>query len=434
LLYYSTTDRSHQVSLKEAVLKGMPPDGGLYLPESLPVMPDKFFQDLPEMTFQSVSYEIAKALLGGDVPPDVLQKIIVEALNFETPLVAISEKTKTLELFHGPTLAFKDVGARFMSRLMAYFIRNDCRELTILVATSGDTGSAVANGFFQVPGINVIVLYPAGKISLIQEKQIASLGENITALKVEGTFDDCQRLVKTALVDPEVQSVLTVSSANSINIARLIPQTFYYFNAIRQIPNFHSRKIAISVPSGNFGNLTAGLIAKKMGLPVTRFIAATNINHVVPDYLATGKYEPRASIQTISNAMDVGNPSNFARMLALYDYSVEKMRRDLAGCYFNDDETRAAIAEVYRNSGYILDPHGAVGYLGIQNYLARHPEIDTGIFLETAHPAKFRDIVEPVIGATVPIPDRLKKFLERPILSQAISSEYHEFKKLLLGN
>jgi len=433
LLYYSTADRSHKVALKEAVLKGMPPDSGLYLPESLPIMPDKFFKDLPEMTFQSLSYEIAKALLGDDLPSEVLQEIIAEALNFETPLVNLSEKIKILELFHGPTLAFKDVGARFMSRLMAHFIRNDNRKLTILVATSGDTGSAVANGFFQVPGIDVVVLYPAGKISLIQEKQIGTLGENVSALKVEGTFDDCQRLVKTALVDPDIQKTLMVSSANSINIARLIPQTFYYFNAIRQVPNFHSRKIAICVPSGNFGNLTAGLIAKKMGLPVARFIAATNINHVVPDYLATGKYEPRTSIQTISNAMDVGNPSNFARMLELYDHSVEKMRRDLAGSYFNDDETRSAIAEVYRNFGYILDPHGAVGYLGIQNYLAKHPEIDTGIFLETAHPAKFRDIVEPVIGATVPIPDRLKKFLDRKILSRVISSEYDEFKELLLS-
>ncbi len=431
--YCSTADRHHTVSLQEAVLIGMPADRGLYMPESLPQLSEKFLSDLPDLTFQDLSFEIAKALLGEDVPLNVLRGIVDDALNFETPLVDITDNIKTLELFHGPTLAFKDVGARFMSRLMAYFIRNDNRKLTILVATSGDTGSAVANGFYQVPGINVIVLYPAGKISLIQEKQIATLNENILALKVDGTFDDCQRLVKAALVDPDIQKALTVSSANSINIARLIPQTFYYFNAVRQIRAFYDKNIAVCVPSGNFGNLTAGLMAKKMGLPVARFVAATNINHVVPDYLKSGAFEPRASVQTISNAMDVGNPSNFARMLALYDNSVENMRRDLAGEYFSDDETRAAMAAVYQNNGYVLDPHGAVGYLGIHNYLARHPETETGIFLETAHPAKFGDVVEPVIGKPVAIPDRLEKFLERPLLSKAIFSEYHEFKDLLLA-
>jgi len=434
LRYYSTADRTHKVPLREAVLNGMPADGGLYMPESLPVMPDKFFRDLPEMTFQSLSFEVAKTLIGNDVPADILHKIIDDAINFETTLVNITEKIKTLELFHGPTLAFKDVGARFMSRLMAYFVRGSDRKLNILVATSGDTGSAVANGFFQIPGINVIVLYPAGKISLIQEKQIATMGGNVIALKVKGTFDDCQRLVKAALVDPDVQKALTVSSANSINIARLIPQTFYYFNAFRQIQDFHDKKIAVCVPSGNFGNLTAGLIAKKMGLPVDRFIAATNINHIVPDYLSTGIFHPQASIQTISNAMDVGNPSNFARMLALYDNSLDNMRRDIDGEYFTDDETRAAIAAVYREIGYILDPHGAVGYLGIKNYLDRNPSTDTGIFLETAHPAKFRDVVEPIIGTTIAIPDRLAKFLERKVLSINISSEYEEFKAFLLEN
>lgn len=432
MLYYSTADRSRRVTLKEAVLTGMPSIGGLYMPDSLPVLSPKFFGNLRNMTFQELSFEIAMALLGNDVPKVILNDIISDTINFETPVVDISEKVKTLELFHGPTLAFKDVGARFMSRLMAYFIRNNNRKLTILVATSGDTGSAVANGFYQIPNINVIVLYPAGKISLIQEKQIATLNENILALKVEGTFDDCQRLVKAALVDPDIQKALTVSSANSINIARLIPQTFYYFNAFRQILDSRNKNITICVPSGNFGNLTAGLIAKKMGLPIALFIAATNINHVVPDYLATGKYKPRAPIPTISNAMDVGNPSNFTRILALYDNSVEKMRRDLAGSYFNDDETRAAMAAVYNATGYVLDPHGAVGYLGIQNYRARHPEIETGIFLETAHPAKFRDIVEPIIGQPVAIPERLEKFLERNILSRAISSDYREFKELLL--
>jgi len=432
LRYYSTANRRHTVSLKEAVLNGMPADHGLYMPESLPQIPKNFFRDLPDMTFQALSFEIANTMLGEDVPLNILREIIDDAVNFETPLVDITDKIKTLELFHGPTLAFKDVGARFMSRLMAYFIRGNDRPLNILVATSGDTGSAVANGFYQVPGINVIVLYPAGKISLIQEKQIATISENVRALKVNGTFDDCQRLVKAALVDPDIQKAMTVSSANSINIARLIPQTFYYFNAIRQVPDFRHKNIAVCVPSGNFGNLTAGLMAKKMGLPVARFIAATNINHVVPDYLKSGEFTPRASIQTISNAMDVGNPSNFARMLALYDDSVENMRADLAGEYFSDAETRAAIAAIYDSTGYILDPHGAVSYNGINTYLARHPETETGIFLETAHPAKFGEIVEPVIGKPVAIPERLEKFLERPILSRAISSAYDEFKELLL--
>jgi len=433
LRYFSTANRNHTVSLQEAVLNGMPADRGLYMPESLPRIPEKFFRNLSDMTFQELAFEIAKALLGEDVPLNVLRDIVDDAINFETPLVDITDNIKTLELFHGPTLAFKDVGARFMSRLMAYFIRGNDQPLNILVATSGDTGSAVANGFYMVPGIKVIVLYPAGKISLIQEKQIATIDKNVQALKVNGTFDDCQRLVKAALVDPDIQQALLVSSANSINIARLIPQTFYYFNALRQVPGFRQKNIAVCVPSGNFGNLTAGLMAKQMGLPVARFIAATNINHVVPDYLLHGVFEPRPSIQTISNAMDVGNPSNFTRMLALYDDSVEKMRIDLAGEYFSDAETRSAMAAVYKNTGYVLDPHGAVGYLGIKNYLASHPETGTGIFLETAHPAKFGEIVEPVIGKPVAIPDRLEKFLARPILSRAISSTYDEFKALLLA-
>lgn len=432
--YYSTADHSNRVVLKTAVLEGMPADGGLYIPEKLPKLPDNFFDALSDMDFQTLSFEVANLLIGEDVPESILRNIITEALNFETPLADIEDNIKTLELFHGPTLAFKDVGARFMSRLMAYFIQNDDRKLNILVATSGDTGSAVANGFYKIPGINVIVLYPAGKISLIQEKQIATLGENVTALKVNGTFDDCQRLVKTALVDPDVQEKLMLSSANSINISRLIPQAFYYFNAFRQLPDFQSKKIAVCVPSGNFGNLTAGLMAKKMGLPVHRFIAATNINHIVPDYLESGIFSPKVSIQTISNAMDVGNPSNFARILDLYGASWTDIRLDIWGTYFSDDQTRTAIADVYENSGYILDPHGAVGYLGIKKYLDQNPATNIGIFMETAHPAKFRDVVEPVISTSVDIPERLAKFLQRETLSQTISAQYGEFKAFLLTN
>lgn len=430
--FYSTTDRSVRVTLREAVLGGMPPDKGLYMPEFIPRLPQSFLDSLDSSDYQTICFEIAQALLGDDIPPAALQNIIHEAINFGTPLVGIEDRINTLELFHGPTLAFKDVGARFMSRLMAFLIKDSGQKLTILVATSGDTGSAVANGFYDIPGIDVIVLYPAAKISQIQEKQIATLGKNITALKIDGNFDDCQHLVKTALADSDLLRSLRLTSANSINISRLIPQIFYYFNALRQIGDYLSREIVICVPSGNFGNLTAGLMAKKMGLPVQRFIAATNINHVVPDYLTSGTFAPRPSVQTISNAMDVGDPSNFARILDLYNSSWKAIQKDLAGAYYTDDETRQAIARLAHKTGYVLDPHGAVAYLGLTDYLARNPRFDTGIFLETAHPAKFRDIVEPIIGKPVDIPSRLKKFLDREIKSISMSHRYPDFREFLL--
>ena len=432
LKFYSTTDRSVRVTLREAVLGGMPPDKGLYMPEFIPRLPQSFLDSLDSSDYQTICLEIATALLGDDIPPAALQNIIHEAINFGTPLVGIEDRVNTLELFHGPTLAFKDVGARFMSRLMAFLIKDSGQKLTILVATSGDTGSAVANGFYDIPGIDVIVLYPAAKISQIQEKQIATLGKNITALKIDGNFDDCQRLVKTALVDATLLKALKLTSANSINISRLIPQIFYYFNALRQT-DYRGKEIVISVPSGNFGNLTAGLMAKKMGLPVQRFIAATNINHVIPDYLTSGTFAPRPSVQTISNAMDVGNPSNFARILDLYHSSWEAMKKDLAGAYYTDDETRQAIARLARKTGYVLDPHGAVAYRGLTDYLARNPQFDTGIFLETAHPAKFKNIVEPVIGKPVDVPRRLKKFLTREIKSISMSHRYPDFREFLLS-
>ncbi|MDO9547734.1 MAG: threonine synthase [Candidatus Marinimicrobia bacterium] len=432
--FYSTADKSNIVSLREAVLGGMPKDKGLYMPESIPRLPESFFESMATLDYQSLSFEVARQFLDNDIPAAILQDIINEAINFETPVLDIENRIKTLELFHGPTLAFKDVGARFMSRLMAYLIKDSDHKLTILVATSGDTGSAVANGFYRIPGIDVIVLYPDGKISLIQEKQIATLGENITALKVAGNFDDCQRLVKAALVDPDIKKSLMLTSANSINISRLIPQSFYYFNAFRQIDNFRSISIVVSVPSGNFGNLTAGLIAKRMGLPIQRFIASTNINHIVPDYLENGRFEPKPSIQTISNAMDVGNPSNFARILDLYATSWTDIRRAIWGTYFSDDETRQAISSVKKSCGYILDPHGAVGYLGLKKYLTQHRNVDIGVFLETAHPAKFKDIVEPVIQDTVEIPKRLADFLNRKLQSQNLSNRYEDFKEFLLSN
>jgi len=430
--YYSTKDKSHQVSLRQAVLSGMPADNGLYMPEKLPQVPDKILKNCSQLTFPELAVGVARLLLDDDVPLKILTKIINEALNFDAPLIYLTEKIYTLELFHGPTLAFKDFGARFMSRLMAFFIKDSNRSLNILVATSGDTGSAVANGFYWISGINVIVLYPAGKISKIQEQQIATLGENITALEVQGTFDDCQRLVKQALTDKVIGQSLAVSSANSINIARLIPQIFYYFRAYSQIQNSSYMELVISVPSGNFGNLTAGLMAKRMGLPVDRFIAATNVNDVVPEYLRTRVFTPRASVPTISNAMDVGNPSNFARILDLYNYNYESIAKDLWGSGYTDEQTQQEIKRIFDQTGYVCDPHSAVGSLALNDYLKTFNPNATGIFLETAHPAKFKPIVEEVIATEIEVPERLARCLSLPKLSHPIANDFDQFKEFLL--
>lgn len=430
--YYSTKEKSHQGSLRQAVLSGMPADNGLYMPEKLPQVPDEILKNCSQLTFPELAVEVARPLLSDDVPPKILTEIINEALNFDAPLVRLIEKIYTLELFHGPTLAFKDFGARFMSRLMAFFVKDSARSLNILVATSGDTGSAVAHGFYRIPGIKVVVLYPAGKISQIQEQQIATLGENITALEVQGTFDDCQRLVKQALTDKEIGNSLAVSSANSINIARLIPQIFYYFRAYSQIKLNNPGELVISVPSGNFGNLTAGLMAKRMGLPVERFIAATNVNDVVPEYLRTGIFTPRVSIPTISNAMDVGNPSNFARIQDLYNYNYESIAKDLWGAGYTDEQTRQEIRRLFDQTGYICDPHSAVGSLALNDYLKNFAPTATGIFLETAHPAKFKPIVEEVTATEIEIPERLARCLSLPKLSQPIANDYSQFKEFLL--
>jgi threonine synthase len=430
--YYSTKNKSHQVSLRQAVLSGMPADNGLYMPEKLPQVPDRILRNCSQLTFPELALEVARPLLSDDVPQKILTEIINEAFNFDAPLVRLIKKIYILELFHGPTLAFKDFGARFMSRLMAFFIKDTNRSLNILVATSGDTGSAVANGFYRIPGINVIVLYPAGKISQIQEQQIATLGENITALEVRGTFDDCQRLVKQALTDKEISKSLAVSSANSINIARLIPQIFYYFRAYSQVQGGNPRELVISVPSGNFGNLAAGLMAKRMGLPVDRFIAATNVNDVVPEYLRTGVFTPQASVPTISNAMDVGNPSNFARILDLYNYNYESIAKDLWGSGYTDEQTRQEIKRIFNQTGYICDPHSAVGSLALNDYLKTFAPTATGIFLETAHPAKFKPIVEDVITTEIEVPERLARCLSLPKLSYPIANDFDQFKEFLL--
>lgn len=429
--YYSTNNENLRVSLKEAVLQGLARDKGLFMPVSIPVLPSSFFYELSRKKFQEIAYEVALALFGDDIPRKELKLLTFDAINFETPLVHVHDDIYSLELFHGPTLAFKDVGARYMARMLKYFTRDLDREINVLVATSGDTGSAVANGFLGVDGIKVHILYPQGLVSYLQEKQFTTLGQNITSLEVKGSFDDCQRLVKTAFMDPEINEKLRLTSANSINIARLLPQSFYYFNAYRQLLD-KSRKLVISVPSGNFGNLTAGLIARQMGLSVSQFIASTNINDVVPEYLVTGEYHPRESLATIANAMDVGDPSNFARILSLYGNSYEKITSDITGYSYTDDEIREAITLVYRNYKYLLDPHAATAYMGVKSFLQSNPD-HTGIFLETAHPAKFSESVEKCIGTKIKIPGKLADFMNREKRSIPIGWKFEEFKDYLMS-
>ncbi|HAY3541877.1 TPA: threonine synthase [Elizabethkingia anophelis] len=403
--YYSTRGK-HSVNIQQAVLNGLADDGGLYMPAYIPQLPASFFENIENKSLPEIGFEVAKLFLEDSVPDAVLKQMIDEVLNFDIPVVPIHHNIYSLELFHGPTLAFKDVGARFMARLMSYFAEG--KPMKVIAATSGDTGSAVAAGFYNVPGINVYILYPKGKVSPLQEKQLTTWGGNIKALEIEGTFDDCQALAKELLADEELQQH-QVTSANSINIARLIPQSFYYFWAYAQLKK-ENKKIVFSVPSGNFGNLTAGLLAYKMGLPVNRFIASTNINNVVPQYLKTGTYEAKASLSTVSNAMDVGNPSNFERMKDLFQEDVTKFREIISGYYFTDEETKATVQEVYKESGYLLDPHGAVAYLGLVQYQKEQQQDFNGVLLETAHPAKFIETVEESISEKIEIPEKLSAF------------------------
>jgi len=427
--YYSTNSKSILVSLQDAVVQGLAPDNGLYMPEYIPTLPVSFFESLSEKSFKEIGFEVAKNLIGEDIPEAELRKIIDHTIQFDAPLVALENDIYVLELFHGPTLAFKDFGARFLSGLLGYFAKQQNREITILVATSGDTGSAVANAFFNVPGTRVVVLYPSGKVSEIQEKQFTTLGGNITALEIAGSFDDCQRLVKQAFLDEKLKNSFFLTSANSINIARLIPQTFYYFSAFSQLKQ-DKKPVVISVPSGNFGNLTAGLMAKRMGLPIQTFVAATNVNDVVPEYLRTRHFEPKSSKQTISNAMDVGNPSNFVRMLDIYNHDFDMLSNDIIGYHFSDDDTRVAMRSVYHAANYMLDPHGAIGYLGLKKFLKTNPEY-AGIFFETAHPSKFVEVVETTIHDSVDLPARLKEFMKGEKQSIKLSADFSEFKSLL---
>jgi len=429
--FYSTRDRIKKVSLKEAVLNGMPEDGGLYMPEHIPVLEKSFFETIKELSLKEIAKKVAREFLD-DIPHHIIDEIVEEAINFDAPVKIVSDKIAVVELFHGPTLAFKDFGARFMSRLMAYFIKDTGKKLNVLVATSGDTGSAVASGFYKAPNINVILLYPSGKVSTIQEKQLTTMGNNIIPLEVDGNFDDCQRLVKTAFVDKELNSKIMLTSANSINIARLIPQSFYYFYAYAQLKE-RNKSLVISVPSGNLGNLTGGVITKKMGLPVYKFIASTNANSTFTDYLRTGEFKKRDTIKTISNAMDVGNPSNFERLQDIYNHNVEDMRKDIRSFTFTDKGTIEAIKEFHNKYQYTLDPHGAVGYLGLKKFIDENSEKSLmGVFLETAHPAKFLDIVESAIEKKISIPERLEKFLSSRKKSIKVSREYNDFKKFLI--
>ncbi len=423
---YSTKNKNLIVDLKEAVLKSLAPDKGLYMPTDLPKLDDRFIENLSSFSFQEIAFQVCSALFKDTIAPNDLMEIITNSMTFPAPVVNIHDHISTLELFHGPSLAFKDFGARFMSQLMSYFNRNE-KDLTILVATSGDTGGAVAAGFLKTPGIEVVILYPSGKVSDIQEKQLTALGNNITACEIDGNFDDCQRMVKEAFLDKELNQQYNLSSANSINIARLIPQSFYYFEALKQVKSKH---VVVVVPSGNFGNLTAGLMAKQMGLPIKKFIAATNRNHVVPDYLDSGNYTPMESIQTIANAMDVGSPSNFTRMQEIYP-DVDSMRNDILGMWFDDDQIRAKIKEVYKRHNYILDPHGAIGYLASEKYLKGNPN-DHLIFLETAHPCKFIDEVEKAIETNVPVPSSIKDLMQKEKQAHALTSKYEDFKSWML--
>ncbi len=427
--FYNINQHSEKVSLEEAVLKSISNQSGLYMPESISVLPSSFFEKLSDLSLQEIAFEVSNAMLGEDIPAQALQNIVEEALSFPIPLKKLDKNLFVLELFHGPTLAFKDVGARFMAGLFEYYIRNENKEVTILVATSGDTGSAVANAFYNKKGIKVVILYPSGKVSELQEKQLTTMGGNITALEVKGNFDDCQANVKRAFADEELQSRLSLTSANSINFARLFPQSFYYFYALAQLGKGHNPAI-ISVPSGNFGNLTAGLMAKKMGLPVHRFIAANNNNRVVTDYLHSGQYIPAQTHYTISNAMDVGNPSNFPRMLEVYNGQHGLMAEDIKGFSFNDDQTREALAEIQQKYQYQADPHGAIGYAGLLKFGIQKE--CNHIFLETAHPAKFPMEVEKATGKKVEIPDGLKGILGLEKKAIGISGEYGNLKGFLM--
>ena len=428
--FYSLNKKSPVVSFKDATIQGQAPDRGLYFPEHIPVFDRAFFEDIETMSKEDIAFHVIYPYVSEDIPQKQLKKIVAETINFSIPLIKVNDKISALELFHGPTLAFKDVGARFMSRCLGYFSQDRSDKVTVLVATSGDTGGAVANGFYNVDGVQVVILYPSGKVSSVQEKQLTTLGRNIQALEVNGSFDDCQQMVKQAFADPELNKRLFLTSANSINVARWLPQQFYYFFAYKQWKQKDNPPV-ISVPSGNFGNICAGLLAHISGLPVTHFIAACNANDVVPVYLDTKNYQAKKAIPTLSNAMDVGNPSNFVRIMELFDNEFLSIKEKLGSISISDEETKATIRFVKQKYGYLLDPHGAVGWLALERYLNDHPG-QTGYFIETAHPVKFYDVVEPVIEEKISIPSSIAGMMGKEKASTKIAADYNSLKKALL--
>ncbi|MCH1418074.1 MAG: threonine synthase [Flavobacteriaceae bacterium] len=428
--YYSLSNPTIKKSFENAVVNGIAPDRGLYFPEEIPPLDTSFFEELPQLSIPEMAYTAMAPFVGDEIPQAVLENILKNTLDFDFPVVSIKDNMGSLELFHGPTLAFKDVGARFMAQCLGYFNSKNAGQVTVLVATSGDTGGAVANGFLGVEGIDVVILYPKGKVSKVQEQQLTTLGQNITALEVEGVFDDCQDMVKTAFLDQEITAKRKLTSANSINVARWLPQMLYYFIAYRQLAH-RKEPLVFSVPSGNFGNICAGMIGQNMGLPIDHFIAATNINDAVPAYLETGQYAAVKTTPTISNAMDVGDPSNFVRIQKIYGNNFTQLKDHLSGYRFTDDATREAMREIYHTSSYIADPHGAVGYLGLKDYLEKHPG-KYGVFLETAHPVKFLDTVEETLERKVPMPERIQSLLDKEKKSIGIKN-YADLKSYLLS-
>jgi len=428
--YYSLNHKAPNTSFKNAVIKGLAPDKGLYFPQSITPLPQSFWDTIDRLSYSEIAFEAIKQFVSTEIPEDILKTIVEETLSFDFPVVKLNDNISTLELFHGPTMAFKDVGARFMARCLGYFNKNNTNEVTVLVATSGDTGGAVANGFLGVKGVNVVILYPSGKVSNIQEMQLTTLGQNIKALEVNGTFDDCQAMVKTAFLDDQLTSQMQLTSANSINVARWLPQLFYFIFAYKQLHNKYD-DIVFSIPSGNFGNVCAGMMAQQLGLPISHFIASNNANNVVTRYLTSQLYEPKPSVQTISNAMDVGAPSNFIRIQEIYKNNFETLKINISSYSFTDDETREAMLEIYNDFNYVADPHGAVGYLGCKAYLKVNPNAHC-VFLETAHPTKFLDVVEDVIKEEQPLPEQIQAVMGNKKESFVIST-YQELKSFLLS-
>ncbi len=430
---YSTAGQSPEVGLEEAIFRGLPPDNGLYMPNTINRLPEEFLENIEHKSIQEIAVAVCKCLLGDELTDSDIQNIIAQSITFESPIHELEPGTDVLELFHGPSMAFKDFGARFMAAIMSHFLQKNKQEIRILVATSGDTGGAVAQGFYDTPGISVTILYPKGKVSDIQEKQLTTLGKNVVALEIDGTFDDCQRLVKQAFLDEELRETFNLASANSINISRLIPQSFYYFSAYAQAKKKGNKlPIVFSVPSGNFGNLSAGLMAYQMGLPVHSFVASTNINKIVPEYLRSGSYEPKPSKETLSNAMDVGNPSNFIRMQILAGKEWNEVKQLIKGYFTDDVKTKNIIQEIYKKYNYIMCPHTAVGYDGLQQYKKEFKEDIYGIVLSTAHYAKFLPTVEGTLNQKVPIPSRLEELLDKEKVAISLNSDFEGFKKYLL--